>query len=130
MKALTICEPWATLIAQGVKRIENRTWRTHYRGPLAIHAGKSRSHWRAAAADPTAWLAQYHVPLPSRESCAFGSVVAIATLIDVVPLAELPDDLRSHPFAEGPWCWILADVRRLEIPIVCKGQLNLWNLAA
>lgn len=43
MKALTICQPYAELIARGDKPIENRTWPTHYRGPLLIHAGKSRA---------------------------------------------------------------------------------------
>jgi hypothetical protein len=42
MRALTILQPWAEMIARGVKRIENRTWRTSHRGPLTTHAGKSR----------------------------------------------------------------------------------------
>jgi len=41
MKAITIQQPWAEMIARGLKRVENRTWRTSHRGPLAIHAGKS-----------------------------------------------------------------------------------------
>lgn len=40
MKALTISQPFASLIASGEKWIENRIWYTSYRGPLAIHAGK------------------------------------------------------------------------------------------
>ena len=42
MKALTLHQPWATLVAVGEKRIETRSWSTDYRGPLAIHAGKAR----------------------------------------------------------------------------------------
>lgn len=38
MKALSVRQPWATLIAIGAKRIETRSWRTRYRGPLAIDA--------------------------------------------------------------------------------------------
>lgn len=38
MKVLSLWQPWATLVAIGVKRIETRSWRTNYRGPLAIHA--------------------------------------------------------------------------------------------
>ena len=41
MKAITISQPWAHLIVRGEKRVENRTWPTEHRGPLAIHAGKS-----------------------------------------------------------------------------------------
>lgn len=40
MKAITLTQPWATLVAIGAKRIETRSWSTNYRGPLAIHAGK------------------------------------------------------------------------------------------
>lgn len=38
MKALTIWQPWASLIAGGVKQYETRSWATKYRGPIAIHA--------------------------------------------------------------------------------------------
>ena len=40
MKALTVLQPWASLIAIGAKRFETRSWETWYRGPLAIHASK------------------------------------------------------------------------------------------
>lgn len=41
MKAITIRQPWASLIALGEKKIETRSWQTKYRGPILIHAGKS-----------------------------------------------------------------------------------------
>jgi len=44
MKALTISQPFASLIASGSKFVENRTWPTSYRGPLAIHAGKGTQY--------------------------------------------------------------------------------------
>jgi len=40
MRAISLHEPWATLVAIGAKRFETRTWRPEYRGPLAIHASK------------------------------------------------------------------------------------------
>jgi activating signal cointegrator 1 len=40
MKALTLTQPWASLVAIGAKKIETRSWSTDYRGPLAIHAAK------------------------------------------------------------------------------------------
>jgi hypothetical protein len=40
MKAITLTQPWATLVALGAKKIETRSWSTSYRGPLAIHAAK------------------------------------------------------------------------------------------
>lgn len=44
MKALTVQQPYASLIASGEKWIENRSWHTNYRGPLAIHAAKSSKY--------------------------------------------------------------------------------------
>lgn len=41
MKVLTIKQPWASLIIEGYKRFEFRSWKTNYRGELLIHAGKS-----------------------------------------------------------------------------------------
>ncbi len=41
MKAITLHQPWATLVAVGAKRIETRSWATSYRGPLAIHAART-----------------------------------------------------------------------------------------
>jgi hypothetical protein len=97
MKAITVKQPWGELIASGAKRVENRTWRTHYRGPLLIHAAKNR-----------------HRP---------GEIVAIADLIDCVRL----EDAKHLDFAEGPWCWLLSNIRRLE-PIPCEGKQRLFNV--
>ena len=40
-RALTVKQPWASLLVAGIKTVENRTWTTKYRGPLAIHAALS-----------------------------------------------------------------------------------------
>ena len=119
MMTLTVKEPWASLIAAGTKRIENRTWETKYRGPLAIHAGKS-------PASPSAleWLEDNGIVVPS---LVYGKIVAVVNLIDCVELDDLPGDLVDDVFAEGPWCWILADARLVTPPIAAKGKLGLWR---
>jgi hypothetical protein len=114
VKALTIRQPWASLIALGVKRIETRSWSTQYRGPLAIHAGKAWpvpvAEWQVPAdrsntvgapcverlvnpADPVSrrWE-MLHTPL--------GAVVAVADLVDVVPMVDDYEDV-CHAY-EGP----------------------------
>lgn len=115
MKALTVCQPFAELIAMREKPIENRDWPTRYRRPLAIHAGKSRQ-----------WMENGDEVAYPRMS--FGAVVAIATLHDCVTIANLPPDLRAHEHAKGPWCWILTDVRRLLTPVPWRGAQGLWDL--
>lgn len=52
MKALTILQPWASLIAIEAKLIETRSWYTSHRGELAIHAGRSLAHWRLIWEEP------------------------------------------------------------------------------
>lgn len=117
MKALTICQPYAELIARREKPIENRTWPTAYRGQIAIHAGKSRD-----------WLddvdEEYH------PNMAFGAVVAIANLVDCLRVERLPENLRGNEHANGPWCFVLRDVRRLAKPIPWRGAQGLWDVPA
>jgi hypothetical protein len=106
MRALTILQPWAEMIARGVKRVENRTWRTKYRGPLAIHAGKSMA-WMESE-DAAAWPERYGVELPRNDELTFGAIIAVAELVDCVRVEDLPAGLSGHPFASGPWgvgCW-------------------------
>ncbi len=114
MKALTICQPYAEMIACGEKRIENRKWFTRYRGPLAIHAGKSRD-----------WL----TPGDEREypGMLFGAVIATARLVDCVPLEKLPHELYDPEHANGPYCWILDSVSRLAVPWPINGAQGLWE---
>lgn len=115
IKALTICQPYAELIARGEKLIENRTWATDYRGPLVIHAGKSRD-----------WLddgdeARY-------PGLPFGAIVATARLRGCVRIEDLPLELRGSEHANGPWCWVLEDVLRLPTPIPYRGAQGLWDV--
>lgn len=124
MRALTIQQPWAEMIARGVKRVENRTWRTRYRGPLAIHVGKSRA-WMESE-DASAWPVRYGVPMPRLDELAFGAIIAVAELVDCVPVEDLSAELRGHPFASGPWCWVLTNAKRIE-PIRCKGAQLVWT---
>jgi hypothetical protein len=112
-RGLTVCQPYAHLIACGQKPIENRTWSTPYRGPLLVHAGLSR-----------AWLdpgetARY-------PDLAFGAVVAIAELVDCRPVSQLPPALRDHEHANGPLCWVLERVVPLARPVPATGARGLW----
>ena len=109
MKALTIRQPWASLIALGVKTIETRSWPTRYRGPIAIHAGlrhpyKDLDHlpgdvedgfevrwlggWRVAwdLTTPTMGLDLWHEESDTEADLPLGAIVATATLVDVLTM--------------------------------------------
>lgn len=94
MKALTLTQPWASLVAVGVKHIETRSWSTRYRGPIAIHAAKG---FPADARDFTYtkmvreslsphYLDTGPLPSPLDKRLPLGCIVATAYLADVMPM--------------------------------------------
>ncbi|MXY46612.1 MAG: ASCH domain-containing protein [Chloroflexi bacterium] len=103
MKALSLRQPWASLIADGRKTIETRTWRTRYRGALAIHAS-----------------ARPHDDLPT------GGIIAIAWLYDCRPMAADDEAHACIPLYDGAYAWLLSDVQPVPL-IPCKGMLGLWT---
>ena len=129
MKALTICQPYASLIARGEKRVENRTWPTSYRGRLYIHAGKSRE-WLSSDVDEEG--ENYGIPLAQMP---FGAVVAVATLADCVHIDKVGKGmtgqrwpwLAEHEHTSGPWCWILANVTPIG-PWPWRGAQGLFDI--
>jgi hypothetical protein len=116
MKALSVCQPWAWAIVRGIKTVENRSRPTRHRGPLVIHASKSR---RYLGED----YAELLPGLPPEGQLDFGALVGVVEVVGCVPLAEVEGD----PFAVGPWCWLLAGARRIR-PVPFKGQISLFNV--
>jgi hypothetical protein len=129
MKALTIKEPWASLIADGGKLIENRSWFTRYRGPLAIHAGCG---WERRAGELMSAALGAPVPQPIRHHHTAGRVLAIVELVDCVPLDELAHRYPMHAATNrqhlfGPWCWVLDQVQPVVTAQTVPGRLGLWD---
>ena len=129
LKALTIQQPWAWAIAAGLKRVENRNIRTHYRGQIAIHAGKSFK-WLDDGEEFISSLG-YSLPCIYR----YGAVVAIAELVDCAPCTQPGryaskdcQDLIDDPFAFGPWCYVLTNIRPLHTPVPWKGQQGWFTV--
>jgi hypothetical protein len=111
MKALTVRQPWAALIASGRKTIELRTWRTHYRGPLVIVSAASRVAWGAVDLAP-----------PGPRGCT----VALVDLVDVRDAH--PDDVAGALVVpRGGFAWVLANARPLQ-PVKVKGKLSLFQI--
>ena len=104
MKALSIRQPWAELIVAGLKDIENRTWRTDYRGPVLIHAGTKIEPIDAALRELVKRISGFD--LPDAANLPRGGIVGQAEIVDVV---------RSSPsrWFSGPYGFVLANARRL-----------------
>lgn len=117
MKALSVQQPWAWLIVNGYKPIENRTWRTSYRGPVLIHAPARVDHRATLEVRraPGGWQGiDIPVDLPT------GGIVGVATIVDCVT------DYPSRWF-DGPFGFVLAQARPLPF-VPCRGALGLWTV--
>ncbi|GIO36228.1 hypothetical protein J41TS12_10890 [Paenibacillus antibioticophila] len=149
MKAITIHQPWATLIAVGEKRFETRGWSTRYRGPIAIHAGRHFN--KEAWIEPPIYDAIRKHGLLLPEDFPAGAVVAIADLVGCyriydtidngIHIVRCPNDQYDFDkaefirkpesdfgfFEEGRYAWELDNVQMLPEPIPSKGQQGLWN---
>lgn len=141
MKAITIHQPWASLIAIGAKKFETRGWKTKYRGPIAIHAGKNKNYFACMM------LARDYKEIWNQITpLQFGSILAIADLVECrkvsdwnfnngIPVlhGENDDYLIAEKeaffgdYTPGRYAWQLENVRLID-PRPAKGQQGLWNI--
>ena len=152
MKALTLTQPWASLVVIGAKRIETRSWappRLVVGQRIAIHAAKGwteDNRWLATTEPFKGAMRDGYtrglIERPHILELPRGCVVAIATVAVVYPTAVLGaaprelEDLLADPqypherafggYAPGRYAWALRDVRAIE-PIPARGALGLWD---
>lgn len=121
MRALSIRQPWAWLIVQGHKPVENREWTTHYRGPLLIHASatvaKRDYELTAAMVDE-----EFGITVPKLEVIERGGVVGLATLADCVQEMD-------NPWFTGPCGFVLTGAKPLPF-LPWKGGLGYFHVPA
>lgn len=124
-RALTVKQPWASLIATGAKTVENRTWPIPATwkpaGPLLIHAGMGtdRGAWERLMLRDDLAKHGIHGNLPH------GAVLAVAR---TVSCHQARWGCCTNPYAEPDgWHWALDDVTRLAEPITATGHLGLWH---
>ncbi len=126
MKALTLTQPWATLVITGRKRVETRSWRpvrTVIGRRVAIHAAKGMPGWAIDAAIEFGLDAHL---LPR------GAVLGTVAIADVLPTEEIRDALSDQELAYGDYspgrfAWLLEDPHRLEEPRPATGALGFWE---
>lgn len=147
MKALTLHQPWASLVAAGAKTIETRSWPTKYRGRLAIHAAKTEKPVRTFEGRLLA--RELRRRAPDSVEIPFGVVVAVVELVDVRPIevfdhpsmldrAQMPeeggmwepvppDQIPYGDFRSGRYAWILDEISPLPNAIPVRGAQGLWR---
>ncbi|WAC18850.1 ASCH domain-containing protein [Luteolibacter sp. SL250] len=118
MKALSIRQPWAWLIVNGHKDIENRQRRTHLRGRILVHAagGMTRDEYSAAFV----MAEEQGINLPPFEHLERGGIVGEVEIVDCV-------DIDPSPWFFGEWGYVLKNAKPLPF-VPLKGMLGFFNV--
>jgi hypothetical protein len=156
MKAISLWQPWATLVSSRQKTIETRSYPTKVRGPIAIHATAKfpKEFERIVKTEPfdiglRCWIASQsrerqgdlfyrfnHCINPHRV-LPLGVIVATCELVDCVPVESIREKLfDGYPYgyeyyfgdySDGRYAWILGNIVALPEPIPAKGKQGFWN---
>jgi len=111
LKALSIRQPWAGLIMDGIKVVENRSRRTGFRGRILVHAGL-----RPDLGPEVLRL------LLGRHQAHYGALIGTVEITDCIRGSTSPWALR------GMRHWVLSDARPLRLPIPFKGKLGFFEV--
>lgn len=132
MKAISLLQPWASLVVMGVKTIETRSWGTKYRGAILIHASQGKAGSIFAEERP------FKKYIPEFKKLPFGAIIGQATITDVIRIENLdmPDEIINRltmeekafgDYSEGRYAWILNDHIEFKNPISARGTLSIWE---
>lgn len=123
MKVLTLRQPWATLVAEGIKKYEFRSWKTKYRGKILIHAGSGIDK-----EDMKKYI-DLNLEFPSKK---------IIAIVEIEDCLELDEELNKKIIAENNiaygnknrtgYAWKLNNVKKINYNKEINGQLGLWSI--
>jgi hypothetical protein len=142
IKALSMTQPWATLVASGHKRVETRSWGTTYAGPIAIHAAKGfpREARQICLQEPFCSVLKaigYDIAtIPAEEWKTFrlplGEIIALVhlTRVERITPENVPHEEPERSFGNytpGRFLWRFEHVIALPHPLPAKGARMLWQ---
>lgn len=117
-RALSLYQPWADLIVDGIKPIENRLWSSKYRGGLLIHASKK---WDSEGAQ---WIVDNtDAPLKCKVQYTFGAFIG---QVNMVGCTQKSDSIWFF----GPYGFIFEKAKRYKRPILWSGQRRIFSVPA
>jgi activating signal cointegrator 1 len=133
IRAISLWQPWAQLIALGAKRYETRSWSTTFRGLLAIHAAKTRNpdvvHFFR---DDRFQMVLKPAGYTSLDALPFGAMICVVELVNVWRAEEVIHDLSAQErafgnYAVGRYAWELEFVKVFVNPVPVMGKQGLWT---
>lgn len=135
MKAISLLNPWAMLVAIGEKRYETRSWATSYRGRLYVHASKGFPGDCAILCDQHVFASALgDAGYGSWRSLPCGVLLASVDLVGCCRVESVRDRLTAQErafgdYSDGRFAWVFENVQRLPEPIPAKGSLGLWTIS-
>lgn len=144
MKAISLLQPWATLVVIGAKHIETRSWNTNYRGDLLIHASKKFTKEQKAICQQDPFASALEI----LEELSLGSIIGSVKLIEItttdfykqcskgIPLKSglkysqkaWENELAFGDYSPGRFGWLLSNPISFSNHVDCKGSLGLWDM--
>ena len=138
MKAISLIQPWASLIVMGVKKFETRSWKTEYRGNLLIHASsKLPTDFQKDKFTEGSYFKDY---IADMELLPYGVVIGKVNLVGIYraedlisPQALFKDVLISEhekalgDYSQGRYAWALEEALLFKTPIPYRGALGIWE---
>ena len=133
-RAISLLQPWATLLVSGQKKIETRSWKTLYRGPIAIHASKEFSTGAKLLCDMEPFRsALLAAGFESPEQLPMGKVLGTTKIVACFSTGSYQPVPHSNEACFGDYslnrfCWITEESRKILTPYGCRGSLGIWKL--
>lgn len=128
MKAISLWQPWASAMAEGIKKNETRSWFTPYRGDLVICSAK-RKPTNEEVGDAALHIHAMTMP--------YGFALCVVELYGIVPTSnfhrEQPTELSEAEadlgdYTPGRFAWLTRHLRTLRNPVPIVGRQSLWDL--
>jgi hypothetical protein len=134
MKALSLIQPYATLIMLGYnyKHHETRSWATKHRGLLGIHASAGKPKWAREAAEKAPIKAVLEAHGLTFDTLPRGAMLGTVNVVKLHAItSEFVATLTPMEIAAGDsnrWAWQLENRQKFGAPVLCKGALSLWEV--
>jgi len=130
VSCVSLWQPWASLIAEGVKDKETRSWAAPASivgRRIGIHAAKTTQGLRDAARVPELWEECLEkLEWDAGGNLPLGAIVAFATVAASRPVESCEPDIYGN-YSLGRWAWVLKDVRKLDEPIPARGAQGIFK---
>jgi hypothetical protein len=137
MKAITIKQPWASLIVEGIKPIENRTWNTNFRGRVLVHAAAKPANikYEIEGQASIKEIQMFSALGRAEEDDLFGCIIGSVEIVDCVINHPSIWAEKSYRIYDGVHNndyrtihnWVLANPIKFPEPIPMKGKLSFWE---